>query len=68
MQKNVNCSDKNSIERALSFLFSINSVINDRLACNVSKLYLILLISTYAFLVFISLFIQSSKEIIILSH
>ena len=49
--QNVNCSDKKKYLE--NTLFSINMVINDRLTCNVNKvyMYMILVVSIYAFLV-----------------
>ena len=56
--KKVNCSDKNSWENTL---LSINIVIDDRLTCNVYKVYkyMILVVSTciYAFLITMGLLI-----------
>ena len=52
-------------------LFSINIVIDDRLTCNVNKLYkyMILVVSIYAFLITMGLLIKSPpKQINILSH
>ena len=55
MQK-VNCSDKKYWENTQ---LHINIVINDRLTCNVYKLnmYMILMVSIYAFLITIGLLI-----------
>ena len=55
MQK-VNCSDKKYLENTL---LSINIVIDDRLRCNVNKvyMYMILVVSIYAFLITMGLLI-----------
>ena len=55
MQK-VNCSNKNYWENTQ---VHINIVINDRFSCNVNKvyMYIILVLSIYAFLVTMGLFI-----------
>ena len=52
----VNCSGKKKLENTL---FSINVVIDDRLACNVNKVYkyMILVLSIYAFLITMGLLI-----------
>ena len=64
MQKQkVSSSDKNSIGRPLS----IKIVIDDRLSCTVNKvyMYMILVMSIYAFLIAMGLFIKSSPKQII---
>ena len=67
MQK-VNFSDKKYWENTL---LSTNIVIDDRHTCNVNKvyMYMILVVSIYAFLITMGLLIFSSpKQIIFLSH
>ena len=57
MQK-VNCSDKKYWE---DILLSIKIVIDDRLTCNVNKvyMYMILVVSSYAFLITMGILIIS---------
>ena len=66
MQK-VNCSDKKYLENTL---LSINIVINDRLTCNVNKvyMYMILVVIIYVFLITMGLLIKSSAKQAYFSH
>ena len=64
----VNCSDKKYLENTL---LSINIAIDDRLTLNVNKvyMYMLLVVSIYAFLITMGHLIYSSpKQLIFLSH